>query len=172
MMKTDILFSSQELRFSRAQKQAILSWGRDLGAENVPSLYKIEKFQADALEACGNPSKRMQTSTGQVFYQNSMHHHVAQQYAHPNVRGYIKAYPVFAGGCVSETYHSSKWLVDAPGTLLTPMVRIDDRDFYVDELTYCNDEEWCIPVRFFEFEGQGMWAVCQKVEMTEVGDLA
>ncbi|TBU64237.1 hypothetical protein BD310DRAFT_973250 [Dichomitus squalens] len=158
MMKTDILFSSPELRFSRAQKEAILAWGRALGAKDVPSLYKLEKFQAEALEAYGNPTKRVQTSSGHVFYQNSLHHHVATQYAHPEVRQHIKAYPVFNHGRVSEAFHSTKWLVDAPPDLATPMVRIGHQDFYVNELTYCEGDVWCIPLRFFEFEGNGMWA--------------
>ncbi|TBU36023.1 hypothetical protein BD309DRAFT_85074, partial [Dichomitus squalens] len=58
MMKTDILFSSPDLRVSRSQKEAILGWGRALGAQDVPSLYKVEKFQAEALEAYGNPTER------------------------------------------------------------------------------------------------------------------
>ncbi|OBZ73364.1 hypothetical protein A0H81_07153 [Grifola frondosa] len=36
MMKTDILFSSPRLRFSRAQQEAILAWGKDLGAKRYP----------------------------------------------------------------------------------------------------------------------------------------
>ncbi|PIL29486.1 hypothetical protein GSI_08428 [Ganoderma sinense ZZ0214-1] len=79
MMKTDILFSSSELRFSRAQKEAILAWGHDLGARDVPSLYKIEKFQKDALDACGNPTRRVQTTSGHVFYQNAVQHHIAME---------------------------------------------------------------------------------------------
>ncbi|TBU51622.1 hypothetical protein BD310DRAFT_953181 [Dichomitus squalens] len=168
MMKTDILFSSPELCFSRSQKEAILAWGRALGAQDVPSLYKVEKFQSEALEAYGNPTKRIQTSSGHVFYQNSIHDHIAKQYAHPNVREHIKAYPVFNRGRVSEAFHASKWLTEAPVDVVTPMVRIGDQDFYVNELTYCKGDAWCIPIRFFEFEGDEMWAVCLKVEGSEV----
>lgn len=72
MMKTDILFSSPHLRFSRAQKQAILAWGKELGAKDVPSLYKLEKFQQEALHAVGDPSSKVNTPSGNVFYINSV----------------------------------------------------------------------------------------------------
>ncbi|KAI0369657.1 hypothetical protein BV20DRAFT_945672 [Pilatotrama ljubarskyi] len=169
MMKTDILFSAPELRFSRAQQEAILAWGKDLGAREVPSLYKLDKFQKDALEACGNPAVRVQSASGNVFYHNSVGHMIAQDYAHPDVRPQIRAYPLFSGGRVSETWQASKWLVDAPDHLLTPMVRLRDKDFYVNELTHCMNGQWFIPTRFFEFEGQGMWAVGHHVRAGENG---
>lgn len=77
-MKTDILFSSAQMRFSRSQQEAILAWGRDLGAKDVPSLYGLDKFQNEALEAVGNPTVKVKASSGNVFYQNSILHALAQ----------------------------------------------------------------------------------------------
>ncbi|KAI0644697.1 hypothetical protein C8Q79DRAFT_912903 [Trametes meyenii] len=169
MLKTDILFSAPELRFSRRQKEAVLAWGKELGAREVPSLYRLENFQKDALEACGNPTKRVQTRAGNIFYHNSVQQSIARDYAHPDIRPLIKAYPVFSGNRVTEHYQGSKWLVDAPDELLTPMIRLHDRDFYVNELTYCEGGQWFIPKRFFEFEGHGMWAVGHNVAATPDG---
>ena len=72
MMKTDILFSSAHMRFSRAQQEAILTWGRDLGAKDVPTLYGLNKFQENALNAVGNPTVKVKAVSGNVFYQNSI----------------------------------------------------------------------------------------------------
>ena len=72
MMKTDILFSSPEMRFSRAQQEAVLAWGRDLGARQVPTLYGLEKFQREAQEAVGNPTVRVKATSGNIFYRNSI----------------------------------------------------------------------------------------------------
>ena len=81
-MKTDILFSSPRLRFSREQQEAVLAWGRELGARDVPTLYAVEKFQSLALEAVGNPTKRVQAESGNVFYINSLVHAMARA-SHP-----------------------------------------------------------------------------------------
>ena len=70
MMKTDILFSSPRLRFSRAQREAVLAWGKELGAREVPSLYSLEKFQREALDAMGNPTKKVETASGNILYMN------------------------------------------------------------------------------------------------------
>ncbi len=70
MMKTDILFSSPRLRFSRTQQEAVLAWGKELGARNVPSLYSLAKFQADSKRALGDPTVKVQTASGNVLYMN------------------------------------------------------------------------------------------------------
>ena len=76
---------------------------------------------------------------------------------------------MFSSGRVTEVYQGSKWLVDAPDHLLTPMVRLGGKDFYVNELTACaGARKWFIPLRFFEFEGNGMWSVGFNVEETQV----
>lgn len=70
-MHTDILFNSPRLRFSREQKLAILGWGKALGASNVPSLYAIERFQKQAREALDNPTEKVVSAAGHVFYINN-----------------------------------------------------------------------------------------------------
>lgn len=71
MMHTDILFNSPHLRFSREQKLAVLAWGTALGASNVPSLYAIERFQQLAREAIGDPTEKVVSAAGHVFYMNN-----------------------------------------------------------------------------------------------------
>ncbi len=69
-MKTDILFSFPRLQFSRAQREAVLAWGRDLRANNVPSLYALEKFQVASLQAVGNPTVKIEVASGNILYMN------------------------------------------------------------------------------------------------------
>lgn len=72
MYLTDILFSSPRLRFSEAQKRAILSWGKEVESEDVPSLYALEKFQKDHITEVGNPTVEKWSRTGKVFYANEV----------------------------------------------------------------------------------------------------
>ncbi|KAH9831855.1 uncharacterized protein C8Q71DRAFT_714938 [Rhodofomes roseus] len=165
MMKTDVLFSSPRLRFSRAQQEAILAWGKDLGARDVPSLYGVEKFQREALESLGNPTVKVTATSGNVYYRNTIRDTIAKDYAHPDTRREIHCHPqLVQTKAVSQAWHSKKWLVDAPDFLLTPMVRLKGKDFYVDELVHCADGRWFIPTRFFEMEDRALWAVGYVVE--------
>lgn len=70
-MHTDILFNSPRLRFSREQKLAILGWGKALGASNVPSLFAVERFQKQAREALDDPTEKVISAAGHVFYINN-----------------------------------------------------------------------------------------------------
>ncbi|KAL1938673.1 hypothetical protein VTO73DRAFT_11488 [Trametes versicolor] len=158
MMKTDILFSSPTIRFSRSQKEAILAWGKQMGAtEVVPSLYGLDKFQDDALESVGDPTEKVQAPSGNVFYMNSIPQALARDYAHAGKRRKMHLYPEFSGARVKEAWNGSKWLVDVPDSVLTPMTRVHGKDFFINELAYCTGGRWFIPTRFFEFDG-ALWA--------------
>ncbi|EPQ49890.1 hypothetical protein GLOTRDRAFT_134493 [Gloeophyllum trabeum ATCC 11539] len=156
MLKTDILFSSPRLRFSRSQQQAVLAWGRELGAKNVPTLHALHRFQSEALDAVGNPTVKVTAASGNVFYMNEVTKAIAKDYTHPATRSLIHAYPEYTPNAVSEVWQAEKWLVEAPDHLLTPMIRQDNQDYYTNELAHCSDDSWFIPTRFFEHAGQMM----------------
>ncbi|KAF7974548.1 hypothetical protein HWV62_12032, partial [Athelia sp. TMB] len=50
MMATDMLFNSPRMKFSRAQQKAVLSWGKQAGAKDVPSHSQFVTMQQDLLE--------------------------------------------------------------------------------------------------------------------------
>ncbi|KDQ51513.1 hypothetical protein JAAARDRAFT_140020 [Jaapia argillacea MUCL 33604] len=150
MMKTDILFSSPCLRFSQAQQEAVLAWGKELGARNVPSLYKVDKFQKEALESLGDPMVKIQASSGNVFFMNSACEAIARDYAHPKTRPLIHAYPEFTKDVVTEVWQCGKWRIDAPDSVLTLMICCGMKDFYVNKLVQQEEGTWFIPTRFFE----------------------
>ncbi|KAH9920588.1 uncharacterized protein B0H18DRAFT_936500 [Fomitopsis serialis] len=170
MMKTDILFSSPRMRFSRQQKEAILAWGKSLGAKDVPSLHRVDKFQDEALAAVGNPTAKVKTDSGNIFYTNKIAAALSKDYAHPETRRKMHLLPEFVpnGKPITEVWQTKKWLVDVPDDLLTPMVRIHRKDFYVHELVYCSDGTWFLPQRFFELEGNP-WSLGLVAQSTENG---
>ncbi|THG94045.1 hypothetical protein EW026_g7342 [Hermanssonia centrifuga] len=130
IMKTDILFSFPRLQFSRAQREAVLAWGRDLGANNVPSLYALEKFQVASLQAVGNPTVKIEVASGNILYMNDPAELLKKLYAHPETRSKIHSLPE-----------------------LTPNKIKENKDFYVQELVYCENKKWFIPERFFKYKG-------------------
>lgn len=97
--------------------------------------------------------------------------HNKQDYAHPDICPLIHAYPEQTKHEVSEVWHARKWLIDAPDHLLTPMVRCNGKDFYINELVYCNDHTWFIPTRFYDFDHE-RWALGHEVVDTAVSSLS
>ena len=72
MFLTDILFSSPRLRFSEAQKAAILDWAKELGAKQVPSMYAIKRCQDRIRRLVGTSTERVVSRSGTVFYLNDI----------------------------------------------------------------------------------------------------
>lgn len=67
-----MLFSSPRLRFSNAQKQAVLDWARQLGARNVPSIYQLEKMAERIRKLVGDPTTKVTSPTGNIFFINDI----------------------------------------------------------------------------------------------------
>jgi len=72
MFLTDILFNSPHLRFSLAQKNAVLRWAKDLGASNVPNLGSLETVQSKLSVLIGVPTTEKISRGGNLFYVNEI----------------------------------------------------------------------------------------------------
>ena len=72
MFLTDILFSSPRLRFSEAQKIAVLNWAKQMGALDVPSLWAVKQCQQRILDLVGDPTEKVISKSETIFYQNDI----------------------------------------------------------------------------------------------------
>ena len=72
MFLTDILFNSAHLRFSLAQKKAVLKWAADLGAPDVPKLHAIEALQRNVSETVGTPTSEKTSRRENIYYINEI----------------------------------------------------------------------------------------------------
>lgn len=75
---THLLFGSATLQFSEAQKRAILSWGKAMHAQDVPSMYSTKKVEDSILKLVGNPTEKVVSASGNVFYANQVHSAIAK----------------------------------------------------------------------------------------------
>lgn len=168
MFLTDILFNSPRLRFSEAQKRAVLKWGKDLGAQDVPTLYALEKMQKELTESFGDPTSEKRTHKGSIFYINEIGAAISKDLSNPLVRPHLVFYPmVNQDGSISQTWHGKKWLRDLPEELLTPMaIHPDGRHFYVGEICLSRDQTYFIPQKWFIKENNGLWAVGMPATLT------
>lgn len=69
---TALLFSSSRLPFSEAQKKAVLSWAKELGAHDVPLLYALNWVQESVWMLVGNPTDKITACSGNIFYLNDV----------------------------------------------------------------------------------------------------
>ena len=82
MFITHVLFSSPRLRFSEAQKKAILSWATSLKAPDVPTLSALKRCQTRILDLVGNPTEKITSLAGNVFHINDIGKAIAKVCTH------------------------------------------------------------------------------------------
>ncbi|KAG1873043.1 hypothetical protein DFJ58DRAFT_651687 [Suillus subalutaceus] len=131
---TDLLFGLTRLRFSEAQKKAVLSWACEMGAQNVPTLYALCKAQDHVHSCIRNPTCKVTASSGNIFYINSIGSAIAKDYSNPLTHFCVHDYPEDGRGNMSQVHHGSKMLHELPEELLIPSVRINNNIYFWNEL--------------------------------------
>lgn len=78
MFLTDVLFSSPRLRFSEAQKCAVLKWAKDMHARDVPTLGGLKKCRQEIKDLVGNSTRKVTSPSGNIFYLNDIGNAIAK----------------------------------------------------------------------------------------------
>ncbi|KAG0708375.1 hypothetical protein DFH29DRAFT_979379 [Suillus ampliporus] len=146
---TDLLFGSMRLRFSEAQKKAVLSWAREMGAQNVPTLYALRKAQDHVCSCIRNPTRKVTASSGNIFYINSIGSAIAMDYSNPLTCFCMQDYPEDGRGSMSQVHHGSKMLHELPEELLVLSVCINGSIYFRNELLQ-STTGFFIPMCFFQ----------------------
>ncbi|OAX30721.1 hypothetical protein K503DRAFT_704902, partial [Rhizopogon vinicolor AM-OR11-026] len=143
------LCRSPRLRFSDAQKRAVITWAKALGAPNVPTLYGLKKCHNRICDQVGNPTEKVKANSGNIFYLNSIAKAIAKDYANPLTRMCMQDYPEDGQGRMSQAHHGEKML-DLPEGLAVPSVRVDKKIYFTGELLQQSSRSYFIPKRFFQ----------------------
>ncbi|KAG1762212.1 hypothetical protein EDD22DRAFT_778689 [Suillus occidentalis] len=69
---TALLFSFAQLPFSDVQKRAVLSWAKDLGIYDVPSLKAIKQSNECIYKLISNPMQKVTSASSNIFYINDI----------------------------------------------------------------------------------------------------
>jgi len=70
--------------------------------------------------------------------------------ANPNVRPHLEFYPHDSGETLEHAYEGNRWKNEIDSHLLSPMIRQNDRDFFIYEPTLLNDGHVYLPTRWFK----------------------
>ncbi|KAI0692036.1 hypothetical protein BC835DRAFT_1416789 [Cytidiella melzeri] len=82
-VQVNLLLTSPRLRFPDAQISAMLKWAKALHARDIPTLYAIKKMRQDLRCLVGDPTKKVVSPSGNIFYINDIGAAVAKDYANP-----------------------------------------------------------------------------------------
>lgn len=162
----------------------MLLWAKEMGASDVPSYDRVRKCQAVLKEATGDPTSRQESGRGNVWYLNEIGDSIAkvsiplpsvwkrclgsfQDIANPITRSDMSFYPEDLKGRIGEVWHGTKMLQDVPDHILSPMVRHNHVDYYVNELVKCKDGSYFLPKRWVKCDGS-MHAVGHSAEKSLV----
>ncbi|KAG2115374.1 uncharacterized protein F5147DRAFT_569473 [Suillus discolor] len=143
---TSLLFSSARLPFSDAQKKAALTWAKELGARNVPSLRSIKQSNDCICELVGNPIRKVTSASGNIFYINDIRHAIAKDYANPLTHFSMLDYPEDGGAGMSQVCHGQKMLLEMPSP---PAARVGGKIYFTNELLQECSGAYFVPERFF-----------------------
>ncbi|KAI6138558.1 hypothetical protein BKA82DRAFT_158153 [Pisolithus tinctorius] len=143
---TELLFSSPRLPFSEPQKRAILSWAKELGARDIPSLYSLNRCHEEIKNLIGNPTRKVVSASGNIFYINDIANSIAKDYANLLTRFAMQDFPEDGGEGMSQVFNGGKLLHELPSP---PAVRVDGTVYFVDELLQEYSGDYFFPERFF-----------------------
>ncbi|KAI0638708.1 hypothetical protein C8Q77DRAFT_1183595 [Trametes polyzona] len=146
----DVLTHLPRSVFSQRQLDLFLWLLRINDVDDVPSVRHILRLNAALQRACGIDSIAYKGVLGHTYYVNALDQIIAQEMANPCVRPHLSFYPEDTGGAhLSEASQAARWLHEAPDDVLTPMVRVGSRDFYVHEPLMGDDGKVRMPMRWF-----------------------
>ncbi|KAJ3824671.1 hypothetical protein F5880DRAFT_353082 [Lentinula raphanica] len=159
----DILMHLPRSVFSQRQLDLFLWLLRVNGVADIPSVKTMKSLNTSLQKMCGIETLCYDGALGNRYYANSLAQIIAQEMANPHVRPKLHFYPEDSGAHLSEARQAQRWLNEAPDTLLTPMARINARDFYIHEPAMLLDGSCCIPIRWFS-RGDQLHARCWRME--------
>ncbi|KAG6805768.1 hypothetical protein H0H92_014093 [Tricholoma furcatifolium] len=142
----DILRHIPRSAFSRKQNE-IIHWAMlALGIKDLPSERTMEDIDRALQQICGIESLRFDGALGHIYYTNNFSAILAQEMSNPLVRQELHVYPEDTGSYLAEAWQASRWKDELDSSLTTPMIRLQDQDFYIDEIALTSGGP-CMPYR-------------------------
>ncbi|KAJ3967756.1 hypothetical protein EV361DRAFT_965326 [Lentinula raphanica] len=145
----DILMHLPRSVFSQRQLDLFLWLLRVNGMSDVPSVKTMKSLNEALQKMCGIDTLAYDGALGNRYYVNSIAQIIAQEMSNPLIRPKLHFYPEDSGKHLSQAHQAQRWLNEAPDQLLTPMARINQRDFYIYEPAMLMNGTCCIPIRWF-----------------------
>ncbi|KAF8511917.1 hypothetical protein JB92DRAFT_3083415 [Gautieria morchelliformis] len=131
--------------FSGQQVDIFLWMLKVNGIDDVPLVRSMKVLNTSMQHLCGIESIKYNGALGHTYYVNNLAHR--WEMANPRVRPYLHFYLEDSHPCLSKPRQGQWWLKGVDGMLLTPMVLVGQRDFYMWEPVMLKDCTVVMPFR-------------------------
>ncbi|KAF8951656.1 hypothetical protein BDZ97DRAFT_1683873 [Flammula alnicola] len=164
MFLLDTLDNLPRMKISNSLMKVLLWILREVGARDVPTLYRLRQVQA-TLRKTGVPTIQHKSPKGNIYSINDPR---TLDWANPTVCDYIRRYPVIPpDGVISEVYHAQKWMEVDPH-VLSPMYDAGNCHYYIDELAVLKNGKFIIPLRWLEDTDRKVFADAYSVKFNSL----
>ena len=145
---------------------------REAGVQDAPSFPSLRKMQADLRAECGIPTHRYESVQGNIYFMNDVQKIIErvcdsadipaqsdtlsalQDYENPLIRPHLHFYPEIPEEPIAEVWEAEKWRKRVDPQILTPMVAVGPRHFYVFEFARLTTGEYVIPERWVKYKSE------------------
>ncbi|KAG1784306.1 uncharacterized protein HD556DRAFT_1251521, partial [Suillus plorans] len=145
----DILMHLPRSVFSERQIDILLWLLRVNNVDDVPSVKSVKRIEDTIQRLCGIRSIPYDGALGHRYYVNSLADLIQQEMMNPRVRPLLHFYPEDAGTKLNEAWQAKHWLEELDPELLTPVVRLQNQDFFIFEPALLTSGQACMPFRWF-----------------------
>ncbi|KAI6156015.1 hypothetical protein BKA82DRAFT_4326857 [Pisolithus tinctorius] len=149
---TVILFNSPRLPFSDPQKKAILDWAKELVKKIV-----------------GDPTKKVVSPFGNVFYINDVAKAIAKDYANPLTRFVMQDFPEDSGSGMSQVFHGEKILHEQPSPPSVCLLQDSSGVYFIPERFFLASPSVASGSGGRPADTKELFALGHAAERTEVG---
>ncbi|KAJ7654427.1 hypothetical protein DFH06DRAFT_993722, partial [Mycena polygramma] len=165
----DIMTAFPRSVFSESELNATRWFASKCGVANLPPIRQVKQHRSKILDLCGAKLAAVDGRLGNTFAVLDLGKILADEFANPLVRPFIRVLSEDAGESLREASQAEKWRTDVSANLSGPMVRRGEQDFFVNEpaLAHIGPEdgaEWAavLPSRWFMRDNQ-IWAKIQRL---------
>ncbi|KAJ6477085.1 hypothetical protein C8R47DRAFT_1323414 [Mycena vitilis] len=165
----DIMTAFPRSVFSESELNATRWFASKCGVSNLPPIRQVKQHRSKILDLCGANLTAIDGRLGNTFAVLDLGKILADEFANPLVRPFIRVLSEDAGESLREASQAEKWRTDVSPNLSGPMVRRGEQDFFVNEpaLAHIGPEdgaEWAavLPSRWFMRDNQ-IWAKIQRL---------
>ncbi|KAJ6477093.1 hypothetical protein C8R47DRAFT_985146 [Mycena vitilis] len=161
----DIMTAFPRSVFSESELNATRWFASKCGVSNLPPIRQVKQHRSKILDLCGANLTAIDGRLGNTFAVLDLGKILADEFANPLVRPFIRVLSEDAGESLREASQAEKWRTDVSPNLSGPMVRRGEQDFFVNEpaLAHIGPEDAAVlPSRWFMRDNQ-IWAKIQRL---------
>ncbi|TFK29556.1 hypothetical protein FA15DRAFT_677776 [Coprinopsis marcescibilis] len=169
MFLLDAMDNMPRLRISSTLMSVMLWVLQEAGVKDVPSALQLRRVQKSLRKGTCVETVHWTSPKGNMFSFNNPASIIANDWANPKIRPYIRRYPSLPTENISEIWHAEKWRRTIDRHALSPMYDNGTRHFYIDEPAQTAGGQIVIPIRWLEDDYGKVWCDTWKVEYNNDG---